>query len=248
LIEFSLVLILMGITLSAGYSFLHSYLRFRQNRQTQQHQDLVLKALQQHFTQYLCLPYPADPKKEDGQEQAFSSQVLLVGLVPYRKLGLPRHVAKDGYHRWMTYSLDEAMAMTLRSSKHIRSVFCKYLYEKGTLDISDGETTSVNALLGSSDSPALVLISHGPKGYGAFTQGGKRIPLSPNCGKCKQKNSAAGSAGSSIPFCYAPEPSDQGLNDDCVRWVTKGHLIQGANIQCFDVLCPPDSAVDLFQK
>lgn len=240
--ELALVLVLLGLAIGPGLSFFKAQRTLALQRMTRDHQKLIFEALQQYLAQHGRLPCPADPKSGHeirGQSRSFCGQEgLAVGIVPYRSLGLSSRVARDGYGHWMTYAVDFGLA---GGRETIRSFLCKRLFkEPSHLDVSEGETESINRLLVASnntrDGVAVVLISHGPLGQGAFSGYGYRIPLSIEANQCKKKNCA-----DKLSFCALPDVSDTGLCDDFVQWMTKSQLVRGAHIPCFDYFFPAPS-------
>ncbi len=166
LLETTIVLGVMGILGTLALPLLSQY-RERQALQiTQEHQKRVIEALESYLLHHHLLPSPADPGETSDHFAAGSSNPNMLqkrGIVPYRTLGLPEKMAKDGYGHYMTYAVaDDACQSEI--SNHKVPNFCG-LYTRNRIEIQDQSKESV---LKSSDynsnNIAFVLISHGPQG------------------------------------------------------------------------------------
>jgi prepilin-type N-terminal cleavage/methylation domain-containing protein len=80
---------------------------------------------------------------------------------------------------------------------------------------------------------AVVLISHGRSGGGAFTGRGGRAPVPAGSSPGKHQNAGAG-----LVFSARPMPGQAGLHDDHVSYKTASQMLGGAGISCYDVLYP----------
>ena len=80
---------------------------------------------------------------------------------------------------------------------------------------------------------AVVIVSHGPGGWGSFSlRGHIPFPAKKQMSLGKQQNCKEEGV-----FCARPSASDNGLFNDIVRWETKGHLLHYyAGIKCGDAL------------
>ncbi len=130
--------------------------------------------LQEYLAQNGRLPCPADvlaPPESRGERRFGCAQTRggYIGIVPYRTLGLPESVAKDGYGQWMTYVVDPEMTGHLHT---IRLFLCRDLFSKPPqIDVQDGDTLSINRFLKSSqpskrsDGCGCSAYHHGVKGW-----------------------------------------------------------------------------------
>jgi hypothetical protein len=136
----------------------------------------------------------------------------------------------------MTYAVDPSL--TLRGNLD-RSMICEMVFRKRSeIQLQDRALSSLNTVLENGckdkkyDGVAVVLISHGPKKQGAFSTNG-RLPLDEHAGLCKRKNCQ-----DVLSFCLAPDPSDAGVNDDRLWWISRGQLIKEAGFSCSDYFFP----------
>jgi type II secretory pathway pseudopilin PulG len=240
LVELALALVILGIILGPSLIAFRHYQRFQQVQATKKNQETVFRSLAHYLSLHGCLPYPADPEKR-GVSQGMASferwkTNRYVGTVPYRTLGIAESSAKDGYHQWMTYAVDPSL--TLRGNLD-RSMICEMVFRKQSeIQLQDGTLSSLNKVLEHGckdkkyDGVAVVLISHGPKKQGAFSTNG-RVPLDEHAGLCKRKNCQ-----DVLSFCLAPDPSDAGVNDDSLWWISRGQLMKEAGFSCSDYFFP----------
>ncbi|MEI8295520.1 MAG: prepilin-type N-terminal cleavage/methylation domain-containing protein [Alphaproteobacteria bacterium] len=177
LLEMSFVLIIAGLIMGLSLPLFTTMLQQQKQRQTQDHQEQVLYALAAFLNQHGCLPPPADPATlEQGiaTTDTCAAGDHCQGLIPYRTLGLMESLAKDGYHRWMTYVTSKQLTETDiiqdvgASPYEAPSLFGKQYF----CDIAPGPTSL--QLLDAQKQPllsaeakdvwAVILISHGPQG------------------------------------------------------------------------------------
>lgn len=240
LLELALALMVLGMILGPSLTAFRTYQRMRQERVTREHQRIIVQALAHHLSQYGFIPYPAeimDPAHLKGKgRESWRGPKMAVGIVPYGSLGLPAHVAKDGYHYWMTYVVDSMW--TIRGYQ-THGVLCKCLFESPSrLDLQEGDVRSVTSSMTMAPSKgyggvAVILVSHGPQGRGSLLENGTRIPLLSHSGRCKRQNCQ-----DSLFFCAAPPPGDVGINDDLVLWISRAQLSKEAGIGCADAFFP----------
>lgn len=228
LIEIAITLTILGIVGGLGVSYLTNTLRQRQTQiraLTKARQERILTALASYVsngnwdTQIgadFRLPYAAAPDatgdqfgREQGQEGPIIGvrKHLVVGIVPFKTLGLREEDVKDGHGNYFTYVVDEYLAQPGRhthyhvtSEEHeikgdsindpLSSAFnepdiisnnqaassgnksgytqtvpkkhsiCGVVYKNLTLTARAGKIQDPH--------PAVILISHGPQGAGAY--------------------------------------------------------------------------------
>lgn len=190
LLELAIALAVFGIMMSIGLSFLTLSMEKQRVKTTLDHQHNLIQSIANFVLHYDRLPCPADPTETESQLglESFKNGTVckrIKGLVPFRTLGLPKAMAKDGYQNWMTYAIDEG---TNLSSQEI--LFPSFCWKKAhhRLFIIDEKGCSVMSpppLEASSNCPflhdwiAVILISHGPLGRGAYKEK-HRIPCPPH--------------------------------------------------------------------
>ncbi len=209
-------------------SAMRSYHTFHSIQKTRHHQQLIFQALTHHFLLHGCLPTPEYP-----DALAPAHEEVLVGIVPFRQLGLPENTAKDGFHHWMTYAVDRNMTAKVKGSRYI---VCDYVFSsKSSLHLKDkGEKMMQHA---AGDGVACLLVSHGKTGWGSFHNGKNRYMPQKNISWSQSKKRNANDKNF---FSITPAPGEVGCFDDDVIWLTKGQLLMGAGILCADYLVPTE--------
>ncbi|MEI8320697.1 MAG: type II secretion system protein [Alphaproteobacteria bacterium] len=108
LIEVAIALLIMGIILGFGMPKIFSYLTLQKRKETTERQERIFHSVAAFSIQYGYIPLPADPYALPDQfgwaRSRASSEKDLVGLVPYKTLGLPADYSKDGFNHYFTYA------------------------------------------------------------------------------------------------------------------------------------------------
>lgn len=218
LMELAIVLVVMGLVLGAA---MPSILRYRQQaalRETRERQELVIQAVASYVLMYGDLPSPADPS-QDGASVNSPTLDKAVGIVPYKTLGLTSVQAKDGFGHYMTYGVPVIYSDMVQSTySHklcgARPAHPITLKERGAVRYGPGGDPG--------NFVALVLVSHGPSGQGAFS-GKARERLGGETLSPDERTNASpdlvfqdnpyGAEGSAHPFRHT------------VKWVTLQNLL-----------------------
>lgn len=159
LIEMAVVLIIIGLIGGITLPSLKAMLDWQKAAITAQNQEKILYALASYAIQNKTLPYAESPLS--SQEKAHKT-TRRRGIVPYAALGLPESTAKDGYHHWFTYVVDDYYTVIPKIGSPMplqqpTNRLCEKQIHLNPLNIK-----------GLQDSVAVVLISHGPQGRGAY--------------------------------------------------------------------------------
>lgn len=166
LVEMAIALIVIGVVLSAVLPLLRVHGEQTRIATTREHQQRIVRALVAFLHEDWRLPCPARADAMTAGLEAAGCAAdpgLLEGVVPYRTLGLPAEVARDGWHRPMTYRVHAALADP--DSLGNRDDYCAETPDPAGLSV-DGPGGEV---------PAFALVSHGGNGLGAFTSAGARV-------------------------------------------------------------------------
>jgi type II secretory pathway pseudopilin PulG len=161
LIEIAVVLIIIGLIGGMTLPALNVMLDWQKMTTTAERQEKILYALASYAVQNKILPYAANPAHPQGTQDTATRRRR--GIVPYRDLGLPESIAKDGYQRWFTYVVDDYYAIIPRIGPYMSaaqepiSKLCEKHKHSNPLSIK-----------GLQDTVALAIISHGPQGRGAY--------------------------------------------------------------------------------
>ncbi|AIL12306.1 hypothetical protein IM40_00270 [Candidatus Paracaedimonas acanthamoebae] len=168
LIELAIVLAIIGIIGGLTVPLLIPQIERSKLEITRRHHQEIVDSLASYTALYRTLPCPADPASQ-GQEAGVarlhcSKAAEAIGIIPYRTLGLPESVARDGYKNFMTYAVEPKLIFRPGSEFDFKR-FCEKISLR-SLKVTDENGLSV---LGTGeDSILFVLISHGPSGQGAY--------------------------------------------------------------------------------
>lgn len=213
LLEISFVLIIMGmISIYTIPAFMHMRVAAK-IRETEEKLDALTFALASYALIHQCLPAPANPAAPYNDN---SNTGLVTGIVPFRKLGIQEKEAKDGFKNWISYSVSPALEQQRPMPPMpgmTGNTFCQIPATTDDLIIHDVNGKSM-LKRPSNDLIAFVLISHGPRGEGAFDNKGQRQPTHhPSKDRNRDETHI---------FIDAPVTKDV---DDRVRWVTRDNLM-----------------------
>jgi prepilin-type N-terminal cleavage/methylation domain-containing protein len=279
LMEMCIVLILMGVVLSATFSLVRSYRRISKEEVTRLHQQKIMQALCSYFFRRQCLPYPSDSKERIGESYAAtvlddpdnpycvryvgtkicgSFDRYAIGIVPFKTLGLPEKVAKDGFGHWITYGVESIM---LNLGPNVKpGKFCHDIYHNSPFILIQDRDQVIGPELSKStrytpgpsakevtlhsdttnDGIAFVLISHGPsgiEGLSSVRDKSNKLFLS----ACKKTNSQATKKAigdKPLTVCSCPAWNDEGVYDDQVAWMRRTELMEKVGIKCPELMFP----------
>ena len=209
LIEIAIVLIIIGLMGGVALPSLKAMLDWQKAATTAQNQEKILYALASYAIEKKSLPYAANPL--NPQEKSPEMIRRRRGIVPYAALGLPESIAKDGYRRWFTYVVDDYYAVIPKIgspplTQQPTSRLCEKNIHPNPLSIK-----------GLQDNVAVVLISHGLQGRGAYPN-----PLeSEGLGRDEKQN--ATSDREIIDRPLSQDPQDPFSHK--VVWVTASNLL-----------------------
>lgn len=193
LIEVAIALTVIGIVASFAMPTFLKYRLHGQFEVTRQRQEAILYSLASYLLVSREVPCPADPEstaKTFGVARLMCTAPAnkLVGIVPFRTLGLPEVTAKDGFGRYFTYAIDREVRnedFDFETRQYKDAFSEHYCTRKGgigrdRLIVKNGHGVSVfaqgheNYTESENDFVVVVLVSHGPTGCGAFIKGGAR--------------------------------------------------------------------------
>ncbi len=209
LIEIAIVLIIIGLIGGMTLPSLKAMLDWQKTAITAQNQEKILYALASYAIRNKSLPYAASPL--NSQEKPHEIIRRRRGIVPYAALDLPEGIAKDGYHRWFTYVVDDYYTVIPKTGPHMLtqqpiSRLCEKQIHLNPLTIK-----------GIQGNIAVVLISHGPQGRGAYPN-----PLeSEGLGNDERQNATSDTEIIDRPISQDP----QNPFSHKVVWVTASNLL-----------------------
>jgi prepilin-type N-terminal cleavage/methylation domain-containing protein len=178
LIEMAIVLIIIGLISGITLPAIKVMLDWQKARTTAIHQDQIFYALASYANKNGFLPYAANPINQDGVQEKGRRR----GILPFADLGLPESIGKDGYQRWFTYVVDDFYGNSPKRAME------NPLFEAlGNTLCRDHEKQNAVTIKGVPEKIAVVLISHGHQGRGAFPN----PSINPPQGVDEQQNSVS---------------------------------------------------------
>lgn len=203
---------------------------YHKNQITKENQAKICKAITAYLASKNFLPLPC--LSIDGLE---NNEIIFVGIVPFKAIGISEKIAKDGYGNWFTYMVHPKLAgkglkgLVYDSEKSIydkSEYFCEV--SKGGIFLEGLDGQHQNLLEnGDPNNPwddfiAFAIINHGKKGQGAFSFDLKSRNAVYSNDPDKQVN-----ASSELKFIDKIN-YDKGKNnffDDTVIWYTRNNLM-----------------------
>lgn len=158
LIEVAIAMIIFSICIGSILMIIQHSQLAQQNTVTHTHRTLILQALNRYHSQMGHLPCPSKPVMDDGFALTKCHGAYeQIGLLPYKTLGIPAYVAKDGHGHYFTYAVSEHATISNQD------IDVSIINSLQVLDMAGRRYGS------KTNTTAYVLISHGPKGNGAFS-------------------------------------------------------------------------------
>ena len=182
LVEMAVVVTLIGILMALGLATATSVMESSQRATTKDRQDYVRDAFLAYFTVNHRFPCPDNGSNvgntgRDGVEDRAAGGATptvtvgcttALGTVPYQTLGIAREKALDAYGNFITYRLDT----TPPRNWHLTATF---QLPPGTPRVPCTPVAALSVystpVTVQTPSAAVVLVSHGPNGRGAWNQG-----------------------------------------------------------------------------
>jgi type II secretory pathway pseudopilin PulG len=228
----AVVIALIGVLMSFGLSALNVYRNGQNASATLQKQIVVRDALIVYLRQYKRLPCPdTDFTAPDGIENRATpgdtntACTAAAGLVPYVTLNLPRDSAIDGYENYFSYIVSRNSGSNPLNEWTKSAGFAAD--RLGELTIRTRAFASPFALTDLTTTAAVVLVSHGRNGLGAYSRAGTRntIPSSVDARLIdEQTNASLG-----ITYVRRDSTTDDtvtgGAFDDVVMFLSPGDLM-----------------------
>lgn len=228
LLELAIALAILGVLAGLSLPLLTAALTREKIVKTQEHQKQIVHALAAYVLVNHRLPCPADPAA-NGPDVGLMRMRCdrkasdAEGIVPFRSLGIEESMAKDGFNHWITYAVTPGLTdhfKTLVNDKGLYAVQQSFCHA----DVSDVPLK----LLGAGRQPvidpeikdnpiAIILVSHGSKGEGAYLGGNanRRQILTKNADKDENSNG-------DLVFVV---PTNNNTFDDRIVWVSRAHLM-----------------------
>ncbi|MBL0942529.1 MAG: prepilin-type N-terminal cleavage/methylation domain-containing protein [Alphaproteobacteria bacterium] len=243
LLEMSIVLVIMGTLASVMVPMLIKQSVTAKRTLTRQHQQDIFYSLAAYLLVGNPLPCPADPAAKGAQfgvarEGGCSAPIQAIGILPFRTLGLPESVARDGYQRFFTYAVEPTLTQEPDDfnggtfDDKFRDSYCK-IQGPGvaTAQNLQVKTAAGDSVLGketkgfadkNADFIAVVIISHGETGHGAFCADGSNTRFrSQKFGLAEDQNAQDNLVFFDLPYSTNPINFFRHMT----AWVTHKNLV-----------------------
>lgn len=179
LVEMAIVVTIMAVLMTLGITTAMNLLRSSQLNTTKERQSYVRDALTAYFMTNHRFPCPDNggATVRDGVEDravlgvVTSNCVVNFGTVPFATLGIARSQAVDAYGNFMSYRVDNLNGWHLSATFPVSPGVCPVLPLPATAVSVYSAPTLIEANALAGGGAAVVLISHGPNGSGAWNQG-----------------------------------------------------------------------------
>ncbi len=267
LVEMAVVLVIIGLLIMTVFPALTIARISNQRSVTQSNLNALMLATASYVQANGCLPCPTPANvtgagfgrvRGDTAAAACNGCATAEGVVPYVSLGISQNVARDGWQHWITMRVDPALttatigavvppaagctAVDLSASPVVATCTLQGASQKGLCQskLGTANRVAVQTAGGASQQAAVIFVSHGSKGYGAFLAGaqsaetgfnnGFRLPFpagSPSC----PANVANASNGATYAVCNANGKNQfinapmQDNDDDILAYADRNTLV-----------------------
>lgn len=214
LLELAIVLVILGIIGGFSLPLLTAQINRSALVKTRNHQGYALQAIAAYVGKNGRFPCPANPVATGanfGVAKVSCQNKEASGIIPFKTLGISEVFAKDGFKRLMTYVVEPELTKIDVVLKNEQGGFITIKKEDGDSVLAPQHNNDANP-----NYIALVLISHGESGIGAYLGNGtmtKRMGESPS--SHKKENSDDN-------FIFI----ESSQTDDLLRWESRDQFLQ----------------------
>jgi prepilin-type N-terminal cleavage/methylation domain-containing protein len=239
LVEMSLVLVVIGLIILTVFPALNAVRASTQTSLTNSNLQSLLRATAVYVQANGCLPCPTPAStvgngfgrvRGDTNNTACNGCASPEGIPPFASLGIPALVAHDGWGRWITMRVDPTLTGGFTVVVPITGTtgICS-----NTLHNSVANSVWIQPPSGSTQSAAVIFVSHGANGYGAYVASasagpynGSRMPFPNGTPSCSNGGYEQCNAGDTTQFVNAP-PVTGGNNpfDDVLLYLDRNNLV-----------------------
>jgi len=214
LLELAIVLVILGIIGGVSIPLVTTHMTRTALFKTRANQDYVLSAIAVYVGKHNRFPCPAEAHivgAKFGMEPDRCRMEDVKGIIPFKTLGISESYASDGFKRLMTYVVEPDLAKRDTTLGGEKGGFITVKNEAGFPVLPTPQKAEKNP-----NHVAVVLISHGENGVGAYIgkgQTGKFIghALSPH----KREN-----CDENFVFIESSQ------SDDILRWESRDQFLQ----------------------
>ena len=272
IIELSIVLLIISIISTTSVSLFSSKNEVENIKSTKEKMTVIYQALKNFVVANKRMPCPADPTlkttdsdfgfeaKEDNSDDCDfslgdseqtppneSDTTIFQGAIPIYALGLSDDMIKDNFGYKFSYIMISGHEKDFDYSnigKSISDITDSFEYSK-----NENSENSLNLTYGSNghiEYPALIIISHGKNGYGAYDYNGNVNLNTPSVNNNETKNYAydINSGTQQIKIDSDFYYNGSGIFDDIVFYKNKDNLIMDIGWEeklCTTPLCIDDN-------
>ncbi len=175
LLELAIVLVILGIIGGLSLPLLTTHLHRTAITKTRFNQDYAFSAIAAYVEKNKRFPCPADPQitgSDYGLAQVQCRGPKAKGILPFKTLGISESFASDGFKHLMTFVIEPELAKKGIVLPHERGGFITVNKEGGGTVLAPPQSGEQNP-----NCVALVLISHGESGVGAFKGKGQATKI-----------------------------------------------------------------------
>lgn len=220
LLEVALALLILGALGTLGLQTYTHLITTQKIKKTEEKLESLLKVIGSYVRLNGRLPCPSNPNTQStGYGKAYPScrsGTDFVGAVPFKTLGVGADFALDGYGHQISYAINSDLALSeteISVAANKIEPFCQVESSTQALTIL-GPGGMPLMETGTSQFGAIVVISHGKSGSGAYNKEGT---ITPAAGTEKSENAAR-----TRRFYDMPRSKDF---DDHVKWASRDNLM-----------------------
>jgi hypothetical protein len=181
---------------------------------TRTHQEYVLQALAVYMEKSKRFPCPAEAHivgANFGVSQESCRMEKAKGIIPFKTLGIGEQYAKDGFKRWMTYVVEPELAKAQINPSEEAGGLITLKNEEGYPVLAPSKKTDRNP-----NYIAVVLISHGESGVGAYLGKGQAGKISGHSLSAPKRENCDDN------FVFV----ESSQSDDILRWESRDQFLK----------------------
>lgn len=186
LIEMSMVLVIVGLVIMIVFPALTAMRQSHQQGATSSNLASLMKATAAFVQANGCLPCPTPAStlgagfgrvRGDTGSNVCGACAVAEGVAPFASLGLPASTARDGWGRWITMRVDPALTVNFGvvppTAPCLSSDPAPCVTGQSRKGLCQPNLSAVNRIgvltpAGATQQAAVVFVSHGANGFGAF--------------------------------------------------------------------------------
>lgn len=214
LLELAIVLVILGIIGSVTLPLLSVHIKREAYVKTRSHQEYVLNAIAAFVKKNNRFPCPAEPHilgANFGVALVSCRLEKAKGIIPFKTLGIHENYARDGFKRLMTYVVEPELTKGEINPREEEGGFITVKNEEGSSVVGPiNQTEKIPNYI------AIVIISHGESGVGAYKGKGQSDKIwGESLAPAKREN-----LDDDFTFIDSHE------TDDLLRWETRDQFLQ----------------------